>query len=210
MRPNRRIAFRHYGHRHYIAKHFIVTLRHAVACGDLIREYLQLLDQDRSLHGVKTAIHADANIVVFIAALAMDTEGPHDGGQFIIIGENRPPIAIATKRLGREKAGGGRRAYGAKLAATIACAEALCRITQNPQILTCANRFNLVVIRRLTKKIHGYDAHRLKAKLTRRVDTEFQAGWIHVEGLRQAIHEDRHCPKPGNNLGCRGEGKAWA
>ena len=54
----------------------VVARSDRVARRDLVREDLELLDQDRGLDGVEPAVHADAHVVVFVAALAVHAQRP--------------------------------------------------------------------------------------------------------------------------------------
>src|SRR5690606_38622647 len=70
----------------------------------LARKDIQLGQQDGCLQGVKTAVNANADVVI-AAILPMTSDLPHYLGQRVIVSENRPAIAIATDGFAREKAG---------------------------------------------------------------------------------------------------------
>ena len=61
-------------HGHDIAEAARIALGDLVARGDLVVEDLQLLEQDRGLHGVEPAGEAEADIVVFVGALAVHAD----------------------------------------------------------------------------------------------------------------------------------------
>ncbi len=84
-----------------------IARRDARARRDLVGEDLQLLDQHRGLDGVEAAVQADADAIVFAAALAMHAQAPQDLRELVVVGEDRAAVAIAAERLGREEAGAG-------------------------------------------------------------------------------------------------------
>jgi hypothetical protein len=69
-------------------------------------EYFQFNQQNSGLQGIQTAIEADADILVFIAALAVDADRTRHFGQFIIVRKDRTAVAIASQRFGRKERSG--------------------------------------------------------------------------------------------------------
>ncbi len=59
----------------------------------------QLLQQDRSLDRIETAVHADPDVVVFVAAFSMDAQAVQDSCHLRVVREDRTAIAIAAKRF---------------------------------------------------------------------------------------------------------------
>ena len=103
LRPDRGAAAGEMRHGHDIAEAPRIALRDLVARGDLVLEDLQLLDQDRRLHGVEPPGEPETDIVVFVGALAVDADAAQRLGKFGIVGEDRAAVAEAAERLGRER-----------------------------------------------------------------------------------------------------------
>ena len=74
LRPHRGQAVRHRRHDRDVGEPFGVAAGHPVARVDLVGENLQLLDQHRGLHGVEPPGMTDANVVVFVGALAVHAQ----------------------------------------------------------------------------------------------------------------------------------------
>src|SRR5581483_5179780 len=125
LRPDRGQAGRYLGHDRHVAEAFGVAARRAVARRDLVRKDLELLDQDRGLDGVEARGEPDADIVVFVAALAVDAQAEQRFGQGVVVGEDRTTVAVTAERLGGKEAGGGGVAEGAERTALMAGAEGL-------------------------------------------------------------------------------------
>ncbi len=94
-------------HGHDVAEGVRIALRDRVAGRDLVVEDLQLLDQDRGLHGVEPAGQAEPDVVVFVDALPVHADAAQRVGELVIVGEDRAAVAEAAERLGREEAGRG-------------------------------------------------------------------------------------------------------
>ena len=103
LRPDRGAAGGEPRHGDDIAEGAGVALRDPVARGDLVLEYLELLDQDRRLHGVEPPGQPEADIVVFVRALPVDADAAQRFRELVIVGEDRPAIAEAAERLCREE-----------------------------------------------------------------------------------------------------------
>src|SRR5437016_4079485 len=91
-----------------------ITLRDLLAHLDLLGKDAQLLEQDGGLDGVEPRVHADADVLVLVRALAVDTDGAQKLVQLAIVGEARPAVAIAAEWLGRKEARSGGVANGAR------------------------------------------------------------------------------------------------
>jgi hypothetical protein len=153
LRPDRGAAAGQTRHRHDIAELAAVTLRHAVACGDFVVEDFQFLDQDRRLHGVEPPGKAEADIVVFVRTLAVDANAAQRGGEFGVVGENRPAVAEAAERLGRKEAGRGGEAEGTEPATLVAGAEGLGGVVEHEQALGGRDRFDGVMVGALPEQV---------------------------------------------------------
>src|SRR5436305_5778300 len=123
-----------------IAERARVSLRHAVARGDLVLKNFHFLDQDCSLHGVEPSRESEADIVVLVRALAVDANAAQCVRQLGIVGEYGTAVTVAAERLGRKKAGCGGEAERAETTTLVARAEALCGVIQNEQALGFGDR----------------------------------------------------------------------
>ena len=141
------------GTRHDIAEPARIALGDLVARGDLVLEDLQLLDQDRRLHGVEPPGQAEADIVVFVRALAVDANAAQRLGKLGIVGEDRAAVAEAAERLGREEAGRGGKAEGAEPAALVARAKTLRGVIEHEQALGFGDRADGVMVGALPEQI---------------------------------------------------------
>ena len=128
---------------------------------DLVRENLELLDQDRRLDGVEARGKADADIVVFVAALAVHAQAAQGIGHISVVGKHRAAVAIAAERLCGEEAGGGRVAESAEPAVIVDRAEGLRGIVENKQVFRLSRRSNRIVIGRQPEQIDRDDRLRL-------------------------------------------------
>src|SRR5207244_8891788 len=100
---------------------------------NLVLKYLQVLEQDRGVHGVESSGEAKADIVVFIGALAVHADAAQRVREFVVIGEDRPAVTEAAERFGGKEARRGRKPEGAELAALVAGAKALRRVVKHEQ-----------------------------------------------------------------------------
>src|SRR5882757_10420671 len=98
LRPNRGISARHVGGDDVVAESARITIGNLVARSNLVIEDLQLFDQHRRLNGVETAGHPKPDVVILVSALAVDANAAQRVGEIIIIGENRPAVAVAAQR----------------------------------------------------------------------------------------------------------------
>ena len=91
----------------------------------VLGEGLELDLQDGGLEGVEAGVHADAHIVVFVGAFAVDTVGLDEGGPLVVVGEDGTAVAVAAERLGGEEGGGGDIAEAASYLVADTATEAL-------------------------------------------------------------------------------------
>ena len=77
LRPDRGAAGSKPRHGHGVAEAAGVAIGNRVAHGDLVLENFELLDQDRRLHGIEPRGQAETDVVVFVAALAVDGVAIH-------------------------------------------------------------------------------------------------------------------------------------
>ena len=206
LRPHRRHAGRHHRHGDDVAQRFVVAAGDTVARIDLIRENLELLDQHRRLNGVKARGQAEADIVVAIAAHAMNAHTAHQVGEIIVIGERRAAVAITAERLGRKEAGRGDGAEGADAAIIIGRAEALRRVVDDKKVMCLGGGRNRPVVGRLAEQIDRDDRLGFEAKFARFFDRPGNMLRVHVEGHRIDIDEDRRRADQRHDLGRRTEG----
>ncbi len=83
--------------------------------------------------------------------------GSDEGGEGIIVCENRAPIAIATKRLGREKARDPCIAKTTSMASLLHPPKALCAVFKKEQIMRFGDGFDCLIIGWETKQVHTDD-----------------------------------------------------
>jgi hypothetical protein len=109
-----------------------------VARLDLVIENLQLLDQDRGLHGVQSRGQAEADVVVFLGALPVNANAAQALCEIGVVGENRAAVAVAAERLCGKEAGRRGKTERAELAALVGGAERLCGVVQHKQVFASA------------------------------------------------------------------------
>ena len=153
---------------HDIAEPSRIALGDLVARGDFVLEDLQLLDQDRRLHGVEPPGQPETDIVVFVRTLAVDADAAQRLGKFGVVGEDRAAVAKTAERLGREKAGRGGEAEGAEPAALVAGAESLRGVVEHEQALGLGDRADRVMVGALPEQIDRNHRPRLEAVLSSR------------------------------------------
>jgi hypothetical protein len=149
-------------------------------------------------------------MLIPVAALAVHADGEQQILQSIVIGEAGAAIAIAAQRLGREKAGRGRIADGARPLAVPKPPEPLSRVAKQLQALAGGDRRQRAVVGGLAEQIDRH--HRLGlqgAVLLHQRDRGFQAGWVHVEGIGQDIDEHRRGAGQDHHLAAGGKGEGW-
>ena len=107
LRPGRLRAGDHAGYADLVRllQCLVVALRDRLALFDLVRKYLEFFEQDCRLDRVEARVHADADVLVFVAALPVNADGTQQFIKFVIVRERRAAVAIATKRFGGKKAG---------------------------------------------------------------------------------------------------------
>ncbi|MNT65622.1 hypothetical protein D3C72_2036180 [compost metagenome] len=83
-----------------------VPRRHLLAQRHLLIEDRQLRQQDGRLQRIQPAVHANADMVV-APLLTVMGDLAHHRGQFVVVGEDRPAVAVAAQRLAGKEAGTG-------------------------------------------------------------------------------------------------------
>ena len=207
LRPDRGIAGRQAWHRDDVAQATRIALGDPVAGGDLVVEDLQLLDQDRGLHGVEPAGQAEPDVVVFVDALPVHADAAQRRRELVVIGEDRAAVAEAAERLCREEAGRGGESEGAELAALVAGAETLSGVIEHEQALGPRDLGDGVVIGGLAEQIDRNHRNRLEAGLARGRDAALERVRAHVEGGLVDVDIDRRRAGARHRRGCRDEGE---
>jgi hypothetical protein len=82
----------------------VIGVGHALALNQFVVQHGQFGQQDGRLQCVQAAVHAHAHMVV-AAVLAMARNLAHDFGQFVVVRENCPTIAVTAQRFAGEEAG---------------------------------------------------------------------------------------------------------
>ena len=220
--PDRNPAVDHGGHAGDMGcQTFGIAVRRAVAPLDLLREDLQLLDQDGGLDGVQTAVHADPHGQVFGVVgerlaglhvlgddLAVDPQRVHFLGEILIIGQHRPAVAVAAQRLGREEAGGGDVGPFDGMVAIEGTAEALGRIGDQLEAVAVTDGPDGRIVGGLAEQVDGDDHARLQSALLQgRLDRRLELDRVHVEGPGVHIHKHRRGTQPRHDLGRRRKGE---
>ena len=180
-----------------------------VAGRDLVLENLQLLDQDRRLHGVEASCQTKAHIVVFVGALAVNANAAQRLGKLVIIGKDGATIAEAAERFCREEAGRGRKSQRTDPAALVARTKTLGCVIEHEQALGLRDLGDRIVVGALAEQVDGDHGPGLQAALLRRRDATPERGGIHVVGCFIDIDENRR--RAGQRHGFAGgaECKRW-
>ena len=209
LRPDRGAAGRKARHSDDVGQAARIAFRDPVAGGDLVVEDLQLLDQDRGLHGVEPAGQAEADVVVFVDALPVHADAAQRRRELVVIGEDRAAVAEAAERLCREEAGRGRQRQRAELAALVARAKPLCGVVEHEQAFSLGDLGDGVAIGRLAEQVDRNDRDRLEAGLAGGRDAALERFRAHVEGRFVNIDIDRRRagPRHGRSGGDEGEGR---
>src|SRR6185369_8593022 len=97
---------------------------------DLFGKYLELLEQDGRLNRVQPRVHTDPYVLVFVAALPVNANGTQQVCKRVVIGEGRPPVAVAPQGLGWKNTRGSRVANRACAPTVKNAAKSLCCIAQ--------------------------------------------------------------------------------
>ena len=185
-----------------------VALRDLLALLHLVRKGFELLDQDRGLERVEAAVGADPDVIVFVAALAVDAERAKPLGDAFMIGEDGAAVAVAAERLGREEAGRRDGPEGARAPPPDLAAEALGGVLDQIELVLLAQRFDCVIVGGEAEQVDRH--HRLGeefALLLGAQDRLLQRGRVDVEGARIDVGEDRAGAGERDRLGGGEEGE---
>ena len=210
LRPHRCAIGHDMGDRRHVAEAGVVALRHLLARRNLLFEDRQLLDQDRRLQRVEARIHADADIVVFVVALAVEAQRADEIGRRVIVGDDRAAVAVAAERLGGKETRGGEIADRPGAPALVGRAIALRRIADQRQPARLAEGLDRIVIRGLAEQVDRDHRARAQLRAFRRLDRQRQRGGVEIVGLLVDVDEHRRRAEPGHRLGRRGEGEGRA
>ena len=207
LRPARIPALRHNGQDgRYTGKLFIVHRRGGVHVRKLVLfKGVHLHKQDRRLYGVQTGVHADAHVVVFERAFAVDAERADQRRRLVGVGEHRAAVAVAAEGLGREKRRARRVAESAVAFAVQHAAEALRRVLKEEQAVLFTHGGDRLMVGGQAEEIHVHHGFRQEPAFRNNgFDGCFQAVRVGVERVGTDIVEYRRSAHGGHDL-ARGE-----
>lgn len=168
---------------------------------DLLGQDLELGQQDGGLQGVEAAIHAHADVVV-AAVLAVAGDLADDLGEPVVVGEDRPAVAVAAERLAGEEAGAGDGAEVARHTALVAGAEALCGVFDDRDAVPGGDGVDGVEVGALAVQAHRDDGLRLGR------DGGFEQRRVEVVGARVDVDVHRLGAEHGDGFGGGDVGEA--
>src|SRR3984893_924836 len=203
-KPNRRSR-----NLYEVLEALVVSSRYLIAGLDLVCKDRQLLTQYCRLCRVESRVHADAHIVVFVAALAVHPQALQHRGDVVIVGEHGAAVAVAAEGFGGEEAGCRNVAQGPDFGGLVDRAKTLRRVADDPQLVLRGDRQNLVVGGRQTEQVDRDDPHRLEPEAPRCRDTGLEAHRVHVERLFEYIDKDRDRIEPADDFGSSGKREGW-
>ena len=185
---------------------FVVHGRCRVHVRELILfKGVHLHKQDRRLDRVETGVHADADVVVFKRALAVDAEGADHGRRFVGVGEHRTAVAVAAEGLRGEEGRACRVAESAVALAVQHAAEALRRVLQEEQAVLFAHGGDRLMVCGQAEEIDVH--HGLRRELSFRnngFDGRLKTFRVRIERIGADIIEHRRAAHGGDGL-ARGE-----
>ena len=131
-------------------------------------------------------------------------------GQGVVVGQHRAAVAVAAKRLGREKAGRGGVAESAEPAAIEGRAEGLRGVVEHEQVGVLGNRGDGVVVGRQAEQVDRDDRLRRQAYALGGRQRGFKPFGVDVETFRLDVDEDRRGADQRHHFrgGAEGEGRA--
>ena len=144
-------------HSHDIAQPLAISARNLIAGVYFVRKDFQLLDQNRRLNGIETRSQADADIVVFIAALPVHSQASECVCNSVVIGHHRAAVAITTERLGGEETGRRGVTKSAQSTVVVGRTKALSSIIENEQPFGLRRHSNRAVVSRQPEQINRND-----------------------------------------------------
>src|SRR5581483_890542 len=114
---------------------------------NLVVQDLELVAQDRDLHGIEPRGEAEADIIVLVAAMTVHADAAKLFRERCIIGEDRAAVAETSERLGREKARCRRKPESAEPPALVRGAKRLRGVVEHEQAFRFGYRQDAVEIR---------------------------------------------------------------
>ena len=210
MRPAGIVTLWDDGRLHHVLQLLGVACRHLVDINQfVVLERLQLDEQYGRLDAVHARVHADADVVVTVAALTMDMVGVYELRPFIVIGEHGAAVAIAPHRLGGEERRGGDVAEGAGLLLADAASKALGTVFEDIETVLVGHLADGLEVGRQTEQVNGDDDARCQLTgFQRLLDFTLKVSHIHVEGVFVDVDEDGRSTLHGDDLGRGEEGEA--
>ena len=144
-------------HSHDIAKPLAISARNLIARVYFVRKNFQLLDQNCRLNGIETRSEADADIVIFIAAVPMHAQASERVCHSVVIGHHRTAVAITTERLGGEETGRRGVTKSAQSTVVVGRTKALSGIIENEQAFGFRRHSNRAVVSRQPEQVNRND-----------------------------------------------------
>ncbi len=137
-------------------KQAVVGVGHALTLGQFFVQHGQFGQQDGRLQGVQAAVHAHAHMVV-AAVLAVAGNLAHDFGQFVVVRENRPAVAVAAQGFAGEEARTGNGRQVAAFAAFVGGPKALGGVFNDGDAVFGCDGVDGVKVGALAVQAHGHD-----------------------------------------------------
>ena len=116
---------------------------------NFLGEDFEFGEKNRGLQRIHAAIDSDTRVMI-AARLAMNADLAHGIGEFLIICETCSTVAVASEWFGWEEAGASDGGEVAGSASLVGCAEALCSIFDNGDVVSCCDLVDCVHIGALT------------------------------------------------------------
>lgn len=171
----------------------VVRVGYALALVQFFVQHGQFGQQDGGLQGVQAAVHSHAHMVV-TAVLTVAGDLAHDFGQLVVVGEDRPAVAVAAQGFAGEEAGACNRRQIAAFAAFVSCSKALGGVFNDGYAVLSRNGVDGVKVGALAVQAHGHDG------FGSRGDGGFEQGRVNVVGARVDVHIHRLGPEQGHGL----------
>ena len=179
-----------------------ITIRHLIDINKfVVLERLQLDQKNGCLNAVHARVHADADVVVAVAALTVDVIRVNELRPLIIVGEHRAAVAIAAHGFGGEERSGGNVTESAGLLVADAPTEALSTVFQHVQTVLISQFADGFEVSGETEQVDGNDDARLEfSSLHGLLDFALKVSDIHIKGILVNINEDRCRALHGNDF----------
>ena len=158
LRPARVITFRNHRGLDHTSQLLRITACHLVDILKFILSKSFQFDQKHSsLNAVHTRIHANANIVVAVAAFAVDMIRLEQRCPLVIVGEHCATVTITSNGLGREKRSGGNVTKSTGFLFADASTKALGTVFQDIEVILFSHLANCLEIGREAEQIDCND-----------------------------------------------------